>query len=166
MGVIAFIATLLLNGAYEHWEGGWTYGTRHLMPTLGFIVVGAGAMWDIAGPMRPVVRVVMVLLVLVGGGSSLVAVSTTPQPPAPEYKAPMRELMWPSFRAGNLSINTQSYLDQRPVGGWGAIGHSNYPHAAWNLGEKAGLHGLGSLVPLGLLLAAGLAVGIRGLRET
>jgi hypothetical protein len=36
------------------------------------------------------------------------------------------------------------------------------PHAAWNLGEIAGLHGHMSLVPLGLVWAAAARILLRG----
>ena len=82
--------------------------------------------------------------------STLVAVSTTPQPPA-SFKAPMRELLWPAFRDGDLSLNPQTFVhnsvDVEHLRGGGD------PHAAWNLGELAGLRGLPSLLPLALVWA-------------
>ena len=83
-----------------------------------------------------------------GAAISLVVVSTTPQPPS-NIMAPVSELLWPAFREGDLSLNHQSYVD------YGAdpdrLRH-NPTHAAWNLGEVAGLRGLASLVPLLILL--------------
>ena len=94
-----------------------------------------------------------IFLKLLGGiccliAMTLIAVSTTPQPPA-SFKAPMRELLWPAFRDGDLSLNPQTFVHNsadvaRLRGG-------TVPHAAWNLGELAGLHGLLSLVPLAAL---------------
>ena len=85
-----------------------------------------------------------------GAAATLIAVSTTPQPPA-SFKAPMRELLWPAFRAGDLSLNPQTFVhnsvDVEHLRGGGD------PHAAWNLGELAGLRGLPSLVPLALVWA-------------
>ena len=58
----------------------------------------------------------------------------------------MRELLWPAFRDGDLSLNPQTFVhnsaDVAHLRGGGD------PHAAWNLGEIAGLHGLISLLPL------------------
>ena len=82
---------------------------------------------------------------------TLIAVSTTPQPPA-SIKAPMRELLWPAFRDGDLSLNPQTFVhnsvDVEHLRGGGD------PHAAWNLGELVGLRGLASLLPLALIWAA------------
>ena len=59
----------------------------------------------------------------------------------------MRELLWPAFRDGDLSLNTQTFVhnsvDVEHIRGGGGD-----PHAAWNLGELAGLRGLSSLLPL------------------
>ena len=58
----------------------------------------------------------------------------------------MRELLWPAFRDGDLSLNPQTFVhnsvDVEHLRGGGD------PHAAWNLGELAGLRGLSSLLPL------------------
>jgi hypothetical protein len=58
----------------------------------------------------------------------------------------MRELLWPAFRDGDLSLNTQTFVHNsvnvEHIRGGGD------PHAAWNLGELAGLRGLSSLLPL------------------
>ena len=49
----------------------------------------------------------------------------------------MRELLWPAFRDGDLSLNPQTFVhnsvDVEHLRGGGD------PHAAWNLGELAGL---------------------------
>ena len=47
-----------------------------------------------------------------GAAVTLVGVSTTPQPPA-SFKAPMRELLWPAFRDGDLSLNTADLRAQQ-----------------------------------------------------
>jgi hypothetical protein len=87
---------------------------------------------------------------------TLIAVSTTPQPPS-SFQARVRELLWPAFRDGDLSLNHQSFVD----GGANPDllrGHK-IPHASWNLGEIAGLRGLPSLLPLGAVwIAAGAAL--------
>jgi hypothetical protein len=96
----------------------------------------------------------VLVLALIGAGESLVAVSTTPQPPSFEFPAPMRQLLWPAFVEGRLSLNTQSVLDAAPENGG--------PRAAWNLGEKAGLSGRASLVPLFLLYLVAATVWLAG----
>jgi hypothetical protein len=59
---------------------------------------------------------------------------------------PVSELLWPAFRDGDLSLNHETMVS-------GSADASNLrggriPHAAWNLGEVAGLHGHASLIPL------------------
>jgi hypothetical protein len=105
--------------------------------------------------------------VLVGVGSSIIAVSTNPQPPAP-YQRPMQEFLWPAFRDGLLSLNRASILDkdQPGDGGWSGMRSNPAPRAAWNLGEKAGLTGLPSLLPLaGIWALAGALWSVAGGRR-
>jgi hypothetical protein len=90
-----------------------------------------------------------------GVAATLVAVSTTPQPPS-SFKAPMRELLLPAFADGDLSLNPQTFVH----GGASPdlLRGNRVPHAAWNLGEIIGLRGRSSLAPLILvwMLAAAL----------
>jgi hypothetical protein len=140
-GLLIFTLFLLLNAAYEHWEGGWAYGPRHLVPALGFLCVGFAVLWDrLPGWGR------FLLAAGIGYGivCSLVGVAVTPQPPDP-YGDPMRELLWPAFRAGKLAINNQSFFDIAAPDGWAGLRPSG---VSWNLGERMGLHGLVSLLPL------------------
>jgi 4-amino-4-deoxy-L-arabinose transferase-like glycosyltransferase len=133
---------VLLNVSYTYWEGGWFYGPRHLVPGLPFLALGLAILWD---QWRGWFRAMLVGLWLLGTGISLVAVSTTVQPPS-DITEPVSQLMWPAFREGDLALNPQSYVD------YGAdpdhLRHNPAPHASWNLGEVAGLHGLPSLLPL------------------
>ena len=68
--------------------------------------------------------------------------------PPSDIRRPVAEFMWPAFRDGDLSLNTQTFvsygvnLDFR--------GHHE-PRAAFNLGMKLGLSGHASLVPLALV---------------
>ena len=95
---------------------------------------------------------------------TLIAVSTMPLPPS-DIRRPVAEFMWPAFRDGDLSLNTQTFvsysvdLDFR--------GHHE-PRAAFNLGMKLGLTGHASLAPLALVWAVcgyGL-IGAAGSRRT
>lgn len=140
----ALVALLyfLLNISYHYWEGGWFVGPRHLLPGVAFVAIGLAALWD-AGPAAA--RALLLTASLWGAGASLVVVSTTVQPPS-NIMAPMSELFWPAFREGDLSLNHQSLVD------YGAdpdrLRHNRTAHAAWNLGQVAGLDGLASLLPL------------------
>ena len=149
-GVAAFY--VLLNASYYYWEGGWAYGPRQLTPALPFLALGLPPLWD---NWRRGGRALLLAGWVWGAASTLIAVSTTPQPPA-SFRAPMQELLWPAFRDGDLSLNHQTFVHDsaepdRLRGG-------TVPHAAWNLGEVAGLHGHASLLPLGIVWALALAL--------
>jgi hypothetical protein len=142
---------LVLNASYFYWEGGWAYGPRQLVTAFPFAALGLLPLWDARWK---ILRIALVAAYAWGLAITLVAVSTTPQPPT-VFKAPVSELLWPAFRDGDLSLNHQTFVhfmatpDQLRGG--------QVPHASWNLGEIAGLHGLASLVPLGVIwLAAAL----------
>jgi hypothetical protein len=105
-------------------------------------------LWDL---WRTAGRALLAAGLIWGAALTLVGVSTTPQPPA-TFKSPMRELLWPAFRDGDLSLNPQTFVhnsvDAARLRGGGD------PHAAWNLGELAGLRGLPSLLPLAFIWIA------------
>ena len=149
-----FLVGFAMNASYEHWEGGWSLGPRHLGPVLGFAALALVPVWMKGGR---VVRALVVAMALTGFAATLIGVSTTAQPPAPTYDAPMSQLLWPAFRSGHLSLNRQSFFESYPPGD---ISNYDAPRAAWNLGEKIGLHGLPSLLPLaaGLVIVIGLAL--------
>ncbi|HEX3704610.1 MAG TPA: hypothetical protein VHU82_14870 [Vicinamibacterales bacterium] len=136
---------VLLNASYFYWEGGWAYGPRQMMAGLPFLALGLVPLWD---HWRRAGRVVLVAGWVWGAALTLIAVSTTPQPPA-TFKAPMQELMWPAFRDGDLSLNPQTFVHNSADAG--RLRGNQVPHASWNLGEIAGLHGLPSLLPLALV---------------
>ena len=163
IGVVAGITVFyfLLNASYFYWEGGWAYGPRHVTPALPFLALGLAPLWDKA---RTAGRLLLAAGWLWGAALTLVAVSTTPQPPAILFMKPVTELLWPAFRDGDLSLNHQTMVS-------GAADPSNLrggriPHAAWNLGELAGLHGHASLVPLGVVwIAGGLLLWLTARRD-
>jgi hypothetical protein len=135
-------AYFLLNVSYHYWEGGWFVGPRHLLPGLAFAALGLAPLWDLG---NAAARTLLLVAALWGTAAGLVVVSTTPQPPS-NIMAPMSELFWPAFRDGDLSLNHQSFVD------YGAdpdrLRHNPTGHAAWNLGQLAGLQGFASLLPL------------------
>jgi hypothetical protein len=155
--VVGFVALyyFLLTAGYAYWSGGWSYGSRHLGPALPFLCVGLAPLWMRSGRL---LRAGVLVLALVGIGESLVAVSTTPQPPAP-VERPMAELLWPAFASGDFPIGWQGYLDLRPPQApMSELEAAGLPRAAWNLGQLAGLRGFASLAPLvGMWVAAAVA---------
>ncbi len=145
---------LLLNASYFYWEGGWSYGPRHLSPGLAFACLGLIPLWArgrLAG------RMALAALALYGVGLSLVAVSTNPQPPA-DFTRPVAQLQWPAFEAGRVSLNSQRFTDLRPSADNDAMGRYE---ASWNLGQRGlGLKGRASLIPLALFWMAGLGAWV------
>ncbi|HVB38916.1 MAG TPA: hypothetical protein VND92_10280 [Vicinamibacterales bacterium] len=141
VGAFIFTYYVLLTASYQYWDGGWAIGPRHLVPPLAFLCIGLGLAWTDGGR---VVRALLASLFIYGAAVSLVAVSTTPQPPA-DYRQPVTELLLPAFLHGQLSINHQSFLD---TGESAPLLDPSRPYRAWNLGQLAGLQGLMSLLPL------------------
>jgi hypothetical protein len=139
---------LLLNASYFYWEGGWAYGPRQTMAAMPFVCLGLAPLWT---RWRRNGRALLGATCLWGVALTLVAVATTPQPPA-SFTSPMTQLMWPAFRDGDLSLNYQTFVHGSASAAL-LRGHQ-MPHAAWNLGEIAGLHGLPSLLPLMVIWAA------------
>jgi hypothetical protein len=133
---------LVLNASYVYWDGGWSYGPRHASPAIPFLCVGLAALWT---RLPRAGRWVLGGATAWGMALTLVAVSTMVQPPA-QIRRPVQELLWPAFRDGDLSLNTQSFAV-------GALADRDFrahrgPRAAFNLGFKMGLRGHASLIPL------------------
>ncbi len=146
-----FIAVyyVILNASYHYWEGGWAYGPRQIMSAMPFVALGLAPLWDAR---RLWFRGVLAAAFAWGTALALVAEATNPQPDA-AIKSPVTELMWPAFRDGDLSLNSQTVVHSVPPGGQRP--GRDVPRAAWNLGEIAGLHGRSSLVPLGVIWIVG-----------
>ena len=147
---------LLLNSSYFYWEGGWSYGPRQMAPALPFLALALAPVWNATG--RPG-RFVLAAICACGIGITLIAVSVTPQPPS-IYDRPFRQLWWPAFLDGDLSLNHESF----ETAAWDPRLVRNHPeaHEAWNLGERLGLRGRTSLVPLLAAWTLGAAWWVRG----
>ncbi len=155
---------VLMTAGYAYWDGGWSYGSRHLGPALPFITLGIAPVWQRGGR---AVRTGVLALLLVSVGESLVAVATTPQPPGIAPADPMRELLWPAFASGDFPIGWQSVLELRPPPGpMSELERRGVPRASWNLGQQMGLEGHASLLPLAALWIAGLVWWTRAGRAT
>jgi hypothetical protein len=134
---------VLFNAAYHYWNGGWSFGPRHLSPALPFLCLGLAILWTRA---RTPLRAVMGTLAAWGLALALVCVATTAQPPD-LVPHPVGDLLWPAFRTGDLSLNHESFFEAGAD--WRHLrGRPRVDHDAWNLGEKLGLRGLASLLPL------------------
>ena len=116
---------------------GWSYGPRYLSPGLPLLCLGLAPAWDYAPQYW---RKMLAALAVCGGLFTLMAVSTTPQPPD-DLRCPIFQLIIPSFWSGKLSLNAGSMLTSGEAG-------MSHPGHAFNLGELMGLHGVVSLLPL------------------
>jgi hypothetical protein len=149
---------ILLNASYAYWEGGWSYGPRHASPAIPFLCLGLAALWA-ASPR--IGRWILAALTTYGVAVTLVAVSTMPLPPN-NIRRPVAELLWPAFRDGDLSLNTQTMASGSVNPDFRA--HTE-PKASFNVGMKAGLSGRASLLPLALVwigCGAALSARVRG----
>jgi hypothetical protein len=137
---------LLVNAGYNTWHGGWTYGPRHLAPALPFLCLPLALVWT---RVRWQPRLLLFALALWGTALALVAVSTTAQ--SPEYLGkPITDLHWPAFRDSRLSLNTSAfYVDPELFPP--EVVDDTFDRKAWNLGERVGLSGHVSLIPLVLV---------------
>jgi hypothetical protein len=148
--VSALIAVfyVLLNASYTYWEGGWSFGPRHLSPAIPFICLWLAGVWTLTPRIG---RIVLLALWVYGASLSLIAVATMAQPPA-VYRHPVAEILWPAFRDGDLALSTQTFAHgSTDLESWRS--HTE-PKAAWNLGMKLGLSGFASLAPLALVWLA------------
>jgi hypothetical protein len=137
---------LALNASLTDWHGGWGMGPRHLVAVLPFLAVLAAGVT--AGLGRRA-------LAIAGGGAALVSIflmlagtSVKPEVPRVEER-PFTAFLLPAFLEGRLALNTQS-IDM-------VTGRGHTLRRAWNLGERLGLEGLATLVPLAVFVLGALA---------
>ena len=136
------------------WRAGWGIGPRHLVATLPFVALAVAALFASADVRRRRVAGAA-LAVLATYSAALMLVATAVRPEVPTwYDRPFAEYLLPSFVQGALAVNTI------PI-------HTGFVHEqrqAWNLGEKMGLEGLASLVPLAAYLAVTMVWLLRAAR--
>jgi hypothetical protein len=149
--VLALIVVYFIieNSAFRGWYGGSNFGPRYLAGALPFLCLPLAFLWRSDAK---VLRLALLGLIAYGLAMSVVAVSTNPEPAA-VIRDPVWDQMWPAFRAGHLSSNTESFLST----GIEAFGKREF---SWNVGEKLGLHGLPSLLPLAAVWMLGIGVGV------
>jgi len=100
---------VLMNASYASWDGGYSYGPRHLSPALPFLCLPLALLWTRSSP---AIRSLLAVLAFYGAFISLIAVSTNVMPPD-TAKSPVQELLWPAFHAGNLSQNLGTFTGLR-----------------------------------------------------
>jgi hypothetical protein len=92
---------LLLNSSYAVWDGGWSYGPRHLSPALPFLSLPLALLWTRGSR---AVRSVLAVLFFYSAAITLLGVSTVVMPPT-DARSPVQQLIWPAFHAGRIDKN-------------------------------------------------------------
>ncbi len=132
-----------LNASLVDWQGGWAMGARYLVPCIPFLVVLVAGL-ALPADVRPALRRAGWAI---GGAAALYAAflmlagtAVKPEVPVGEQR-PFGRYILPRLARGELAVSTQSIdsKGERP-------GH----RAAYNLGQRAGMDGRMSLLPLGL----------------
>jgi hypothetical protein len=169
---------ILLFSSYPLWHGGAAMGPRYLVPMLPFAMpmVAAGLAW--IGRLQPRARGVggAVAGALVGASIVICTMTVAVMPELPDVRFPAppfadlgRIDMQRSLRDFVIPMFVRGRLSEKGVDRDGSIGFSSlapgHERDALNLGELAGLHGLASLLPLGLAWAALGAVAWRAARR-
>lgn len=123
LGVSAGIAIyyLLFNASYLHWQAGASFGPRYLSPGLPFACLFAAPVWERS---RPAMKVVLAMVTAYGVGVALAGVAARP--------------VIPEAVTFSIKDAVQAF----------AHGELYQQGETWNLGLRAGLHGLTSLAPL------------------
>jgi hypothetical protein len=83
LGVLSAAVTayyLWVNSGYAYWHGGFSFGPRHMVPVLPFVLLAIAPLWAQAGA---VLRVPMVGLGALGAAVNLMAMATTVTPMTP-----------------------------------------------------------------------------------
>ncbi len=137
---------LLLNASYPVWDGGYSSGPRHLIAGVPLLLLPACVLFS--GRMRwP--------LALLTAGSVAMALAITLVNPLGPYQVDclLGDYILPALAEGRVSDNFFAWWP-----GWQPGSREAAAAVAFNLGERLGLGGLWSVIPLlGLWLLAGLA---------
>jgi hypothetical protein len=136
--VAMFALFFWLHVSIVDWQGGWALGARYLIPTLPFLTILAAAALS-----RPVVAVAFAALAAYS--FALMLVGTAVKPEVPTTIANPFTVSVRTFMSDRVAVNYQSIDSDRPRPG---------PRYSWNLGEKLGLRGRASLLPLLAWIAA------------
>ncbi len=156
---VVLLFVWMVSSLLESWHGGWSLGSRYMIPAIPFLVVLAGGLTLLdrrpSSPRGTWLRrgVWGVAIASLAYSGLLMLAGTAVRPEVPQHiKKPFAQYLMPHFYAGKLSVNPQhiNRIDSP----------RNGKAEAWNLGQLLGLKGLLSLLPLALLLLAG-AVWLR-----
>jgi len=91
--IVAFY--VLLNAGYYMWDGGASYGPRHLVPALGLLMLGGAAAWRASPRLFLALAAIGLLHMLLGA---------TATPEAPQHGNPVWEYAWPRARGAEAAV--------------------------------------------------------------
>jgi 4-amino-4-deoxy-L-arabinose transferase-like glycosyltransferase len=136
---------LLFNASFYWWKAGLTFGPRYAAPAIPILCLGLAVAWTQASVRW---RRILMVLACCSIFVTLMVVSTSSQL-AMQDSCPIVHSSWSQFWSGNLATNHESVLLPTEAKGG---------YAAFNVGQRIGLHGLSSLLPL--LLEWGVAAAL------
>jgi hypothetical protein len=171
-GIVAtsiVIAFLLMVSGYGVWDGGASMASRHLVPMIPFACIGVAFAFDRIASLEQGTRTLLTL-----GASLLVfasiAITTMSVAVMPEFPAqhlvpspivwhtnmtiddPVTDFVFPMIEGGRVS--------EKAVLPNGAISFArmipNHDDDAFNLGERLGIHGAWSLLPMLMVWGVGI----------
>jgi hypothetical protein len=90
---------VLLNAGYYMWDGGAAFGPRHLVPSLGLLVLGVVPALRVAPRVLLVLAAVSVVHMLLGGAAT---------PEAPQHGNPVWEHAWPRVNGAQAAVPGQA----------------------------------------------------------
>lgn len=109
MALAVAATAFLYNAAYVYWDGGNSTGPRHAVPALGFLAIGAGALWAGADRWE---RSLAALLLIASIAINLVIAATEIMAPS-DIEDPLREHIW-----SRLFVNGQLRTIPSEFWGW------------------------------------------------
>ena len=136
LGVVGFFC--LLNISYFYWNGGYTYGPRHMGDGLPFFALGLG--WVASKVASRSVRAALWAMVILGVTWSLMAVSVGT--PDGETLVPVT-----AFLAGEVPAAAGSVVPRALQCSGDVLQGSIIARPIWNLGMFLGLQGYGGSCP-------------------
>jgi hypothetical protein len=164
-----FLLFWLFNGSFNAWQGGWSIGTRYLVPALPFLSLGLTQAFARLPRVTAALAAPSVIVLLL-------ATAVDVQPPR-RARNPVRDYLWPLWCGRVVSVYPQVELtgpvSVNPVGVYeggyyrlfrpgSAVGRWN----SYNLGELLWPESRLSLLPLGIWLASGVALTLAWSRRS
>ncbi len=137
---------LLLIAAFPGWHGGWTPGSRYLVPCLPFLFLPAALAMErfrLSGAVLGGISAAIMLSI------AAVAIEVPLR-----FENPLRDFVWPHLLSGDVSVNPQGLDELWPPDGYLRLEQPDN-WSSFNLGELAFPHSVASVLPLVAVWCAG-----------